>query len=133
MTPLLLKPLRKYILLLFLLNLFIVASAHFLVANHIITLLFTDIAILSLVFSIIAIITLIIFLRGQTRDPESQTMHSLVSIGLKFLLEMIFALVWFFVAKKTTLDSVFAFFVIYLALTLFSVLIILKTLKNKTL
>jgi len=128
-----LKPLHKYILLLLLLNVFIAGSAYFLITIHIITLLFTDILILSLFFSIIAIITLIIFLRGQTKDPESQTLHSLVSVGLKFLLELVLALVWFIVAKKTSLDSVFAFFVIYLTLTLFSVLIILKTLKNKAL
>jgi hypothetical protein len=128
-----LKPLYKYILLLLILNVFIAGSAYLLVTIHIITLLFTDILILSLFFSIIAIITLIIFFRGQTKDPESQTLHSLVSVSLKFLLELVLALVWFFVAKKTSLDSVFAFFVIYLALTLFSVLIILKTLKNKAL
>jgi len=128
-----LKPLYKYILLLLILNVFIAGSAYFLGTIHIITLLFTDIVILSLFFSIIAIITLIIFLRGQTKDPESQTLHSLVSVGLKFLLELVLALVWFIVAKKTSLDSVFAFFVIYLTLTLFSVLIILKTLKNKSL
>ena len=127
------KPLYKYILLLLILNVFIAGSAYFLVTIHIITLLFTDILILSLFFSIIAIITLIIFLRGQTKDPESQTLHSLVSVSLKFLLELVLALVWFIVAKKTSLDSVFAFFVIYLTLTLFSVLIILKTLKNKAL
>jgi hypothetical protein len=128
-----LKPLYKYILLLLILNVFIAGSAYFLGTIHIITLLFTDIVILSLFFSIIAIITLIIFSRGQTKDPESQTLHSLVSVGLKFLLELVLALVWFIVAKKTSLDSVFAFFVIYLTLTLFSVLIILKTLKNKAL
>jgi len=128
-----LKPLHKYILLLLLLNVFIAGSAYFLVTNHIITLLFTDIVILSLFFSIIAIITLVIFLRGQTKDPESQTLHSLVSVSLKFLLELVLALVWFIVAKKTSLDSFFAFFVIYLTLTLFSMLIILKTLKNRSL
>ena len=127
------KPLHKYILLLLLLNVFIAGSAYFLVTNHIITLLFTDIVILSLFFSIIAIITLVIFLRGQTKDPESQTLHSLVSVSLKFLLELVLALVWFIVAKKTSLDSFFAFFVIYLTLTLFSMLIILKTLKNRSL
>ena len=127
------KPLHRYILLLLLLNVFIAGSAYFLVTFQNINLLFTDIVILSLFFSIIAIITLVIFLRGQTKDPESQTLHSLVSVGLKFLLEMVLALVWFIVAKKTSLPSVFAFFVIYLTLTLFSVLIILKTLKNKAL
>jgi hypothetical protein len=92
-----------------------------------------DIIILGSLFSVIAFISLFIFFRGQTKDPESQTLHSLVSTGLKFLLEMILALVWFIVAKKTSLTSVFVFFVLYLTLTLFTVLVILKTLKNKSL
>jgi len=128
-----LKPLQKYVFLLLLLNVFIAVSAYVIVSISNIHLVFGEIVILSLLFSLIAIITLIIFLRGQTKDPESQTLHSLVSISLKFLLEMLLALVWFIVAKKTSLTSVFIFFVIYLTLTLFSVLIILKTLKNKSL
>ena len=127
------KPLQKYVFLLLLLNVFIAVSAYVIVSISNIHLVFGEIVILSLLFSLIAIITLIIFLRGQTKDPESQTLHSLVSISLKFLLEMLLALVWFIVAKKTSLTSVFIFFVIYLTLTLFSVLIILKTLKNKSL
>jgi hypothetical protein len=128
-----LKPLQKYVFLLLLLNVFIAVSAYVLVSISNIHLVFGEIVALSLFFSLIAIITLIIFLRGQTKDPESQTLHSLVSISLKFLLEMLLALVWFIVAKKSSLTSVIIFFVIYLTLTLFSVLIILKTLKNKSL
>ena len=127
------KPLQKYVFLLLLLNVFIAVSAYVLVSISNIHLVFGEIVVLSLLFSLIAIITLVIFLRGQTKDPESQTLHSLVSISLKFLLEMLLALVWFIVAKKSSLTSVFIFFVIYLTLTLFSVLIILKTLKNKSL
>ena len=93
----------------------------------------SEIGILSTAFSIIAFITIFIFLKGQTKEPDSQTLYSLVAVSLKFLLEMVFALVWFFVAKKTSLQSVLIFFVLYLTLTLFSVLIILKTLKNKLL
>ena len=92
-----------------------------------------DIAILSTVFSLIALITLLIFFKGQTKEPDSQTLYILVAVSLKFLLEMVFALVWFIVAKKTSLASVLMFFVLYLCLTLFSILVILKTLKNKSL
>lgn len=88
---------------------------------------------LSAAFSFIALITIVIFLKGQTKEPESQTLFSLVSVGLKFLLEMVLALVWFIVAKKTSLQAVLIFFVLYLTLTLFSLLIIVKTLKNKSL
>ena len=108
-------------------------TGYIFVSIKLLNLLFIDIVILSTIFSIIAIITLVIFFKGQIKDPETQTLHSLVSLGLKFLLEMVLALVWFIVAKKTSLPSVLIFFVLYLAFTLFSVFIILKILKNKSL
>ena len=127
------KPTYKYIFLLFLLNILLLISGYLLVSFSVPGILFSDIAILTSVFTIIAVLTLIIFLRGQTKNPESQALHSLVAVGLKFLLDMTLALVWFIVAKQTSLQSVIIFFVLYLALTLFSVLIILKTLKNRSL
>jgi hypothetical protein len=42
-------------------------------------------------------------------------------------------LLWFIVAKKTSLPSVLMFFVLYLSLTLFTLWVIMKTLKNKAL
>jgi hypothetical protein len=92
---------------------------------------FNDISIVSFVFSAIALITISIFLKGQTKEPDSQTLHTLVALSLKFLLELVFALLWFFVAKKTSLQSVLIFFVLYLALSLFSIMVLVKTLKNK--
>lgn len=92
-----------------------------------------EIVIVSTVFSAIALVTIIIFFRGQTKEPDSQTLHVLVAISLKFLLEIVFALIWLIVVKKTSLPSVLMFFVLYLALTLFTILIIVKTLKNKVL
>jgi len=128
-----LKPLHKYILLLLLLNFLLLGTGYLLVSIVDKNLIFPDIAILSFVFSIIALITLIIFLRGQTKEPDSQTLHSLVSVSLKFLLELVLALVWFIVVKKTSLPSVLIFIVLYLTFTLFSMCVILKTLKTKSL
>jgi hypothetical protein len=127
------KPLYRYLLLLLLLNIFIAGAGYLIYLYSGIKLSFIDIPLLSFLFSVIAIITLVIFLKGQTRDPESQTLFSFVSVGLKFLLELILALVWFIFAKKTSLPSVLIFFVLYLTLTLFSLLIIMETLKNKSL
>jgi len=84
------------------------------------------------VFALISFITLNIFFKGQKKAPESQTLHSLVSISVKLLLEMVFALIWFIVAKKIGLQLVLLFFVLYLAFTLYSVFIIVKTLKTKS-
>jgi membrane protein implicated in regulation of membrane protease activity len=72
-------------------------------------------------------------MNGQKKTPGSQTIFSLVSVSLKFILEMVLALIWFLVAKKTEVSSVILFFVLYLAFTLFSILHILNTLKNKSL
>jgi hypothetical protein len=96
-------------------------------------LVINDIVILSVIFSVIALITILIFFRGQHREPDNQTLHTLVAVILKFLLELVLALIWFFVAKKTSLSSVIMFFVIYLTFTLFSIGIILKALKKKSL
>lgn len=93
----------------------------------------SDVLIQSSGFGFIALCTLIIFFRGQEKEPAGQTMHSLVAISFKLLLEMLFALIWFILAKKNSLELVLLFFVLYLAFTLYSVFIILKTLKNKSL
>ena len=127
------KPFQKYILFLLILNTLLIGTAYFLLLVTTLNTYFSDFAILSIVFSIITVITLVIFLRGQTKEPDSQTLYSLVTVSLKFLLELVLALVWFIVAKKTSLPSVLIFFVLYLTFTLFSIWIILKTLKAKSL
>jgi hypothetical protein len=98
-----------------------------------INLAMNDIIILCILFSVVAAVTLVIFIRGYGKQPESQGMHTLVSISLKFLLDLLVALVWFFILKKTSLSSVVLFFVIYLTLSLFSIFTILKMLKTRSL
>ena len=127
------RPIYKYILLLVLLNVLLLITTYFLVSIVKIHLNLTDAFVLSPSFSAIAIITLFIFFKGLAKEPDSQTLYILVAVSLKFLLEIVFALVWFIVAKKTSLASVLIFFVLYLYLTLFSLQVILKTLKNKAL
>lgn len=128
-----LKPIYKFILSLISMNVLLLLTAYLLELVLKLKINPSEVIILSSVFSAIDFITILIFFRGQTRDPESQTLHSLVALSLKFLLEMIFALLWFFVAKKKSLPSVLIFFVLYLTLTLFTIWVILKTLKNKAL
>jgi len=127
------KPVIRYIRLLAILEILFLAAGFFVISRSGIGLGFGEIALLSGIFAIIALVTIIIFFRGQGKDAASQTMHSLVSVTLKFLLELVLAFIWFFAAKKTGMSSVILFFVLYLAFTLFSVLIMMKTLKNKSL
>ena len=127
------KPLFKYILLLLLLNILLIGVLYFIFNHGNLIFQLSEISFLSLGFTTITILTIIIFLMGQNKMPDSQTMHTLIAVSLKFLLEMILAIVWFILWKKNSLSSVFIFFILYLSLSLFSIGIIMKTLKNKML
>lgn len=127
------KPFFKNIIYLAVFEILVLNAGYLIVSNFSTGLHFRDIATLSAIFTVIAILTLVIFFRGQAKEPGSQTMHTMVAIGLKFLIELALAVIWFIIAKKTGLSSVILFFVLYLTFTLISVIIMLKTLKNKAL
>lgn len=112
---------------------FIILFGYTLITTRTINILLTDLTIISFVFALISTITILIFSSGQKKDGHSQTLQSLVAVTVKFLLEMFFAIIWFLLIKKTDTSSVILFFILYLAFTLFSVFVILKTLKNKPL
>jgi|WetSurMetagenome_2_1015567.scaffolds.fasta_scaffold01891_9 hypothetical protein len=92
-----------------------------------------DFLILALCFVSISLISLLIFLRGLKKEPQSQTMHLLVAIALKFLLELVLALMWFFVAKKTGPTFLILFFVLYLGFSVYLANLMLNTLKDRSL
>jgi hypothetical protein len=92
-----------------------------------------DLAILTLCFTVISIVMIVIFIKGLSKEPEDQTIYSLAALGVKIFLEMALVLVWLIIAKKTGGVSVVLFFVLYLAISLYSILFILKTLKKKSL
>jgi len=127
------KSLFRNILYLSALSLFIILAGYFILPGAGLGRYFNELTILTFVFLCICSISFVIFQRGQSRDPQSQTLHTLVSVSVKLLLEMVLALLWFFAAKKTSSGSVLMFFILYLTFSLFSVLLILKTLKNKSL
>ncbi len=92
-----------------------------------------DFLILTFCFTAITLLSLFIFHRGMKKEPSSRTMHIMVSVTLKMLVEMVLALLWFFVAKKTAVAALILFFVLYLTFSLFSITLMLNTLKNKSL
>ena len=128
-----LKPLLKHILWLILIESVILAGGLVLASVHDPGFDFAGMAVLSVSFAFLSLLTLFIFFRGQKKDPQGQTIHLLVALGTKFIAELVIALIWFFVAKKSGLASVMLFFVLYLAFTLYSVLVVLKVLKYKPL
>lgn len=124
---------RKYSIGLLLLDLLLLPAGYLLVTFTGVTLHFSEIAILTLCFSAIVLFSLYIFSRGLKKEPASQTMHLMVAVSVKMLIEMVLALIWFFVAKKTYTSSLLLFFVLYLAFSLYSIIFMLNTLKTKPL
>jgi len=84
-------------------------------------------------FFITTTIALIVFFMGQKKKPHEETMHSFISVALKFVLELILAFIWFVTMKKIEWIDILLFFMLYLAFSITGILIILKSLKNKTL
>jgi hypothetical protein len=92
-----------------------------------------DLLVLSLSFAAISVVTLIIFFTGRSKEVKEQGMHTLVAIGSKFLGELVLVLIWFVLTKKVSVTYVILFFVLYLSFSMFSIGLILKTLKKKPL
>lgn len=127
------KPFIKYSILLALLTVLTVAAAFVLNSFFSIGFRTREAGLVSIIFAGIVFICLAVFFRGQKKEADSKVMHTLVSVSLKFLLELVFVFFWFFVTKKSGLTSVILFFVLYLTFTLFLIFVILKTLKKKQL
>lgn len=127
------KSVLSHIFYLLLLTLIITAAGYGISAAAKINILSSDILILTSLFAFVTLTAIVVFTIGARRQPRNQTFLSLVALGLKFILEMILALVWFFIAKKTGAASVVLFFLLYLAFTLFLIFVILNTLKDKSL
>ncbi|HEX2967974.1 MAG TPA: hypothetical protein VHO46_02635 [Bacteroidales bacterium] len=124
---------RKYLFFLLLLNIILAPAGYIIFIIAEINFRYDSVLLLQGGFSVISLIAMLIFLKGQKKDPQGKVLYTLVSMGLKFLLELILALIWFVVAKKNSTTSVLIFFVLYLTLTLFSLICIMKALKNKPL
>ncbi|HOW10346.1 MAG TPA: hypothetical protein PLX08_11160 [Bacteroidales bacterium] len=125
--------LRKFLTGLLLIFLLIMAGGYLLVNFTETPLFFDDIITLTASFSVIGVISGIIFTTGMKKGPEARTMYLMVAWVFKLLLEMVLALLWFLIVKKTYLASVILFFVLYLAISLYSMFFILNTLKSKPL
>jgi len=128
-----LKLFLKKIFLLIVLESIILITGYLVFSNVNTGLLLSDLIFLSVIFTVLTAGILFIFYNGQKKNPDSQTMHTLVAVSLKFLIELVFAFLWFFVGKKSGLSDVILFFVLYLAFTLFLLMVIVKELKHKSL
>jgi hypothetical protein len=124
---------KNYFFGLLLIDLLVFLAGYLLINNADLNLSLGEIIFLTLCFFSITLTSLLIFYRGQKKEVGSQTIHILAAIVVKMLLEMVVALVWFFVLKKTDASDLILFFVLYLAFSLYSIICMLKTLKSKSL
>lgn len=124
---------KKTILRLFLLSCLLFVAAYFSITILNTALTRYDILILILCFFAINLTILSIFIRGLSKEPAGRTIYLIAAVSVKMLMEMVLALSWFFLAKKTSASSLLLFFVLYLAFSLFSIYLMLNTLKNKSL
>ena len=124
---------KKYSVVLMLFGLLLLLAGFIIIKTTGLKILFSDIAVLVFFFTLITLTSLAIFFRGQSREPASQTLHTLFSVSLKFLLELILTLIWLIVLKKTLTALVIMFFLIYLAFSIFLLIVVLITLKNRSL
>jgi len=124
---------KKFFTGLFLISLFFILTGLLITKLLEVPLKLDDLLILTLSFSSVNAIAGFIFLAGLRKDASGRTMHMMVSSSAKLILEMVLALIWFVVVKKTYLPSILLFFVLYLAFSLYSVFFMLNTLKSKPL
>ncbi len=92
-----------------------------------------ELAILTSAFAVVSAVSMLVFFRGTGKKDKEQAFHTLTSLSVKFLAELVIALLWFLIAKKSSAEYVILFFVLYLSFSMFSFGLMLKTLKNKSL
>lgn len=124
---------KKTILRLILLSFLLFVAGYLSITTLNISLTLFDLSILILCFFAINLAILFIFIRGLAKEPAGRTIYLIAAISVKMLMEMVLALSWFFLAKKNSASSLLLFFVLYLAFSLFSMYLMLNTLKNNSL
>jgi Na+/glutamate symporter len=123
----------KYILQIIAFSAAVIAAGYIIIQITPSGLRFSDFLMLTVFFSVITMVSASVFLKGQGHEAARQTLHTVFSVSLKFLLELLLVLIWLIVLKKTGTPLVVLFFVLYLAFSSFLAFVMLKTLKNRSL
>ncbi len=69
---------------------------------------------------------------GSKRNTETQTLFNFAAIGVKFVLAALIALLYFEAFKKSGLNNILLFFILYLTFTVYLMIVIVKSLNNKS-
>jgi hypothetical protein len=82
-------------------------------------------------FALAALASLIVFFRGAGKNPETSVFATLIALGIKLLLSLVLALLFFIVLKNRDTGSLLLFFILYLAFTVYVILTFLSVLKKR--
>ena len=77
------------------------------------------------------LVVISLFFKGKRKDPKKSLLYTFSAISAKFLLYLLFIVIYFLVTKNLSTTYLIVFFILYLAFTLFTVLAIVKALKAK--
>lgn len=90
-----------------------------------------ELTIMVAVFTIVNLAAYLIVIRGNRTGGSGQLVFTMAGMGVKFLLYLLFLLVFWLVTKNLTKAFVLTFFTLYLVFTLFLAGHLLTYLKNK--
>lgn len=81
--------------------------------------------------TLISLITYVLLEKGISRQDRDGVVWMLAGIGIKFLLYLLYILLYWLVTKNITKPFIITFFALYLIFTFFLAGNLLKLLKNK--
>lgn len=90
-----------------------------------------ELTIIVAVFTIVNLAAYLIVIRGTRIGGSGQLVFTMAGMGVKFLLYLLFLLVFWLVTKNLTKAFVLTFFALYLIFTLFLARHLLRYLNNK--
>ena len=84
-----------------------------------------------LVITFINFLTFMVMSRGTNKKDKEGIIYMMGGIGLKFLLYLVYILVFWLITKNLSKGFIITFFALYLVFTFFLAESLLKILKNK--
>lgn len=92
----------------------------------------SSLEILVISFFMLSVIVLSINFFASRKEADAQSLFNFAAIGVKFVLSAIIALLYFEAFKKSGLNNILLFFILYLTFTVYLMLIIVKSLSNRS-
>ena len=90
-----------------------------------------DFLVILVVVTVVNLVTYLVMYKGILKNDREGMAYLLGGIGMKFLLYLLFILVFWLASKNLSKPFIVTFFALYLIFTFFTAVHLLKLLKNK--